>query len=273
MVQQATAAVQPNPAEIYERHFVPQLMLPCSDELLQRVPPSPGERVVDVACGTGLIARRVAPFVGDTGSVVGVDISPAMLGVAQSLPVPTGAPITWLEGSGVDLPLSDASFDLALCQQGLQFMPDRQEATNEMRRVLAAGGRVGIAVWAGPEQQSFFSAFTEIIDRHVGAPVAGVPLSLGSTQELRNLLDTAGFSDVSVETVTFTSHVPSADMFVRLAVLGAASVLPEFGKMDDTASSELIEAVQTAGADLLATHRDGEGLAYPMTANIAVGHV
>ncbi len=272
MVQQ-TAVVQSNPAEIYERHFVPQLMLPCAEALLRLVPPGPGERVVDVACGTGIIARRASPLVGAAGSIVGVDISPAMLGVAGSIPTPDGAPISWLEGNGMELPFPASSFDLVFCQQGMQFMPDRQVAANEMHRVLAPGGRVGIAVWAGPEQQPFFNAFAEIIDRHVGAPVAGVPLSLGSTEELRSLLETAGFKNVSIETVRFTSRVPSAGTFVRLAALGAASVLPEFGKLDDTARSELFEAVQAESADLLAAHRDGDGLAYTMTANIAAGHV
>jgi ubiquinone/menaquinone biosynthesis C-methylase UbiE len=273
MAQQTVAAVQPNPAEIYDRHFVPQLMNPCADLLLHRVPPRSGERMLDIACGTGIVSRKAAPLVGPTGSIVGADISQAMLQVAESLPAPEGATISWQESNGIDLPYSDASFDLVLCQQGLQFMPDRQAAANEMRRVLVSGGRVGVAVWAGPEHQPFFGGMTEIINRHIDAPVAGLPLSLGSCDELRSLLEAAGFKDVSIEQVSFTSRVPSADTFVRLGVMGAASVLPEFGKMDDEAKSALVEVVQADSAELLRAHLDGDGIAYSMAANIASAYV
>jgi ubiquinone/menaquinone biosynthesis C-methylase UbiE len=273
MAQQAVISVQPNPAEIYERHFVPPLMVPCAEELLKRVPPRPGERVLDVACGTGIVARRAAPLVGATGSIVGVDINPAMLEVARSLPTATGATITWQVGNGIELPSPDSAFDLVFCQQGLQFMPNRQAAVNEMHRVLAAGGRVGIAVWQGADQQTFFKTFGEIIDRHVGSSVSGLPLSLGSAEELRNLLELAGFTRVSIESVTFTARIPSPDTFVRLSVLGAAAVLPEFGKMDDAAKSDLIDAVRIDSADLIQTYRDGDAIAYPMAANIACAYV
>lgn len=106
----------------------------------------PGERVVDGACGTGVVSRLAAERVGATGSVVGVDVNPAMLGVARSAPAPPGASIDWREANAEALPLPDASFDVVLCQLGLMFVADRSAALREIRRVLAPGGRVAITV-------------------------------------------------------------------------------------------------------------------------------
>lgn len=128
-----------NPAEAYERYLVPAIFLPSGEDLIRRAAPVGEERVL-VACGTGAVARQVAPLVGTGGMVVGLDLSPAMLAVARGLPVPGGAAIEWREGSAGALPFPEGSFDLVLCQQGLQFFPDRAAALRDMRRVLRPGG-------------------------------------------------------------------------------------------------------------------------------------
>src|SRR5207249_9974538 len=106
-------------------------------------------RVWEVACGTGVVTRAAAKRVGPSGHVVGVDLNPGMLAVARSLPAPAGAPIEWFERSALDLRLPDSSFDAVLCQQGLQFFPDKSLALREMRRVLVRGGRLALSVWIG----------------------------------------------------------------------------------------------------------------------------
>jgi ubiquinone/menaquinone biosynthesis C-methylase UbiE len=127
-------------AEIYERHMVPAIFGPWAEDLLALATPLPGERVLDVACGTGVVARLVAQRVGPSGTVVGFDLNPGMLTVARSLPPPSGARIEWREGNVSAIPLPDATFDLVLCQQGLQFFPDRSAALREMRRVWGPVG-------------------------------------------------------------------------------------------------------------------------------------
>jgi len=102
--------------------------------------------VLDVACGTGIVARQAAPLVGADGQVVALDMNPAMLAVARALPAPSGATIHWREGDAMDLPFEDGAFDVVLCQHGLQFVPDRARAVREMRRVLAPGGRALVIV-------------------------------------------------------------------------------------------------------------------------------
>jgi ubiquinone/menaquinone biosynthesis C-methylase UbiE len=136
-------------AERYERCAARYILGPWAPLLVNAARPAAGERVLDVACGTGVIARIVAERVGPSGRVIGVDLNPGMIRVARSLPAPIGAPIEWLERSALDLRLEDASFDVVLCQQGLQFFPDKALALREMRRVLDHGGRLALSVWKG----------------------------------------------------------------------------------------------------------------------------
>src|SRR5262249_56361843 len=114
--------------------------------------PRPGERVVDVACGTGIVARIAAARVGPTGVVVGVDLNPGMLSVARSVMLidsRSAAPIQWQEASADKLPFPGESFDIVYCQLGLQFFADRPAALREMRRVLGAEGRLAVMAWRG----------------------------------------------------------------------------------------------------------------------------
>lgn len=115
-------------AENYEKTIVTHTMGPFAAILLELANPQPGEHVLDVACGTGVAARLTAPRVGATGVVVAVDINPAMLAVARSLPAPEGASIDWREGNAIALALREDTFDVALSQHGLQFFPDRPAA-------------------------------------------------------------------------------------------------------------------------------------------------
>jgi ubiquinone/menaquinone biosynthesis C-methylase UbiE len=257
-----------DPAEVYERYLVPALFLPWAEELLRRAAPQPGERVLDVACGTGAVTRQVPPLVGATGTVVGLDLSPAMLDVARALPAPPGPTIAWREGSAVALPFPDAAFDLVLCQQGLQFFPDRPRALREMRRVLAPGGRVVLSVSRGLERQPVYAALNAAIERRLGVPAMAAPFSLGDATELGALLRAAGFRNATVEPVVRTVRFPSPQRFVRLSVLGAAAV-PALGEMDAAARETLVEAVRGDTADALRPYEDGDALAFPLAVNVA----
>ena len=128
-------------AELYERYPVRYILGPWAQALVARAGLKHDESVLDVACGTGVIACLAAHTVGPTGCVTGLDLNAGMLAVARSLPAPSGAPITWIEGSAVAMNLPNAAFDVVFCQQGLQFFPDRLAALCEMRRVLRPSGR------------------------------------------------------------------------------------------------------------------------------------
>lgn len=258
-----------NPAYAYEAKFVPAMFLPWSEELLNRAKPRRGERALDVACGTGIVARQVGPLVGAQGAVTGLDISPPMLEVAGSIPLPDGVRIQWREGSAEALPFDDELFDLVLCQQGLQFVPDKRAATREMHRVLAPGGRAVVAVWQGLEHQPVFGILEPAIDRHIGQG-AGAPFSFGDADALRVLFDDAGFGEVTLDSVSRNVHFPSADGFVRMVVMSAAAVIPKLAELDNAAQQVLIDEVRREVIDKFELYRESAGLTFPMRAHIVV---
>lgn len=128
--------------ENYERYLVPSVFAPWALDLVEVAALRPGERVLDIACGTGIVARTAARRLSDGARVVGLDFSAPMLEVARLAAKAEGVAAEWLEDSAVTLPLADATFDVAFCQQGLQFFPDRPTALREMRRILAPNGRL-----------------------------------------------------------------------------------------------------------------------------------
>ena len=134
-------------ARKYEANLVPALMAPWAPQLLDAVDVGAGDRVLDIACGTGVVSRAAAERVGPDGSVWGLDLNPGMLAVATEL-----APdITWVEGDALALPFGDVTFDRVVCQFGFMFFTDRSQALREMRRVLVDGGRAGVATWGAIE--------------------------------------------------------------------------------------------------------------------------
>ena len=132
-------------AELYERIPARYILGPWAPLLVERAAVAPGERVLDVACGTGVVTRAAAERAAAGGHVAGIDLNPGMIAVARSLP-PVAA-IEWREASALALPFQDSHFDVVLCQQGLQFFPDKALALREMRRVLRRGGRLALSVW------------------------------------------------------------------------------------------------------------------------------
>jgi ubiquinone/menaquinone biosynthesis C-methylase UbiE len=264
-----------NPAEVYEYYIGPALVVPWTQVLLEHAAPQPSERVLDVGCGTGIVARYVAPLVGATGSVVGLDISPAMLAVARTRPIPSGALIEWHEGNAASLPFPDKDFDLVLCQHSLPYFHDRSTALQEMRRVLAPGGRVVVAVWQSLERQPFSRPVNEAIARHLDLPVSAIAIqfSLGDAEELRTMLNLAGFHRVDITPHERIVRFPSPGRFVELAVLGSAAVKATFAEMDASARSALVQAVSHDLETTLRQFTDGDSLAYPVAAHIAVARV
>lgn len=258
------------PAQAYERFLVPAIFLPWSHELLVRAAPQPGERVLDIACGTGIVVRTVAPLVGPSGRVVAQDISPAMLSVARSLPQPPGATIEWQEGSAEAEIFPQGTFDLITCQQGFQFFPDRPAALAQMRRVLVTAGRLVLAVWRSPEHNPVQAAVNASTERRLGATQApSRRFSLGDAGDLRDLLEGAGFRDVSINPVVKTIRFASRDTFVQQSLIASSAVLPELGKLDNADRSTLAAAIQGDVAPTLDEYADGDGLTFPMVAHIA----
>lgn len=262
-----------SPAQAYQEYYGPAIFEPLTDELLALSAVAPGDRVLDVACGTGIVTRRAASIAGDDGRVTGVDINPAMLEVARSIPAAEGTHIEWREGDGTALPLPDRSFDLVLCQQGLQFFPDRAAGLREMRRVLVEGGRLGLAVWQGLGRHPLFQALAEAEVPHLsafGIPAtveeATAPFSLGDSEELRSLVTDAGFREIEVVERTIAARFP-ADQFVERMEYAYAAVVPQFAA-DPEAFAAYLRAIDADTKSLVERYRVEDRIVVPMHTHV-----
>jgi ubiquinone/menaquinone biosynthesis C-methylase UbiE len=195
-------------AENYERHFVPAIGAPLAADLVALAALRPGDRVVDIACGTGVVARLAAERVGGTARVAGVDVNPGMLAVARAA-TPDATTIDWYEANAEALPLADETFDVALCQLGLQFFVDKPAALREMSRVLRPDGRLLVNL-PGPTPP-IFAVLEATLARQLAAEVAAFVqsvFSLHDADEVRDLVIDAGFAEVDVRPTQKTLPLP-----------------------------------------------------------------
>jgi len=239
-----------NVPENYERYLVPSIFASWAQGLVDGAALRPGERALDIACGTGIVARTAARTLAGAGSVVGLDLSAPMLAAARSAAKEEGMSVEWREGSAGKLPLADAAFDVAFCQQGLQFFPDRAAALREMHRVLTPGGRVVLSVWRGIERSPGFAVLAEALTRHI-SPEAGTlmtsgPFGLSNAEELRTLIAGASFSDITISPVVKVLHFPSPDEFVLRYAAGSA-LASLVADADDVAREEVGKFIAKQG--------------------------
>jgi ubiquinone/menaquinone biosynthesis C-methylase UbiE len=267
MSERSGYQVTADAAQMRERYSVRYFIGPWAPGLIGVAALHAGERVLDVACGTGVVTRLAASAVGPTGHVTGLDINAAMLAVARSLP-PSGASITWVEGDVVAMDFPDASFDVILCQQGLQFFPDPGAALREMHRVLVPGGRMVLSVWksAGP----YNVAVADALEHHVGVEAATrfrASRVVPDAETLSRLLIDAGFQAVEVRPSTMTIRLPSLETFV-LGHLSGMPVAAAISALSDEQRAALARRVTAA----LEPYADGSGVAVPDEVNIATAH-
>jgi SAM-dependent methyltransferase len=253
----ATAGVDAMTA--YDEILVPRLFDPFTEVLLDEVGVTAGSEVLDVACGPGTVARRVAQRVGQSGRVTACDLSPAMLEVATAKPALDGAaPISYRQCPADELDVPDGAFDLALCQQGLQFFPDRLGALGELRRALKPDGRAGVAVWCAIEECPFWEALADAVGEVLGKEAAigfrSGPWGLPEADELARLFDAAGFNDVAVSRAALPVVFDGGPAQL-VATLAAASVGPQVAALDADGRAALLAAAE---ATLAPFWHDGE---------------
>ena len=202
-------------AECYERYFVPAIGRPVAEQIVSAARLRSGERVLDVGCGTGIVARLAVEEVGPEGSVVGLDVNSAMLAVARSA-MPAEAAVEWHEAPAESMPLDDDAFDVVLCQMSLQFFADRVQALREIRRVLAPGGRALVSL-PGP-MTPFFEILAEALARHLPPRAAAFVrqvFSLHEPDEIEHLLRRGGFETVEIRPASIHLVLPGAAQFLE----------------------------------------------------------
>lgn len=259
----------PGAALQYEQWAARFILGPWVPYFLESIALTPGEQVLDVACGTGIVTRLAAQHLGADGQVTGLDIHPDMLSVAQRTAPQDGATILWKEGDAVTLPFRDASFDVVLCQQGLQFFPDRPMALQQMNRVLIPGGRVGIIVWSTIDQNPYFLALANAVERHIGHDAViqmRSSFELGDKVELRRLISNAGFRGVVVNTAAKSLSLPALGEFIPRHLSGT-SLAESVASLSKTGQKTLVTDVTTA----LASYARTEGIDVPFTVHLAIG--
>lgn len=256
-------------AALYERYVVRHILAPWAAPLVDAAAVSSGDRVLDIACGTGVVTRIAARRVGRSGKVIGLDLNPAMLAVARSLPAGSDIDIEWVQRSALDLALPDASFDVVLCQQGLQFFPDKALALREMRRVLDEGGRLALSVWnsAGVYNGAVGNALSEFMSPEVAARFCASRKAPGK-DEIRRLMIDAGFRDVSIRVSRRDAHLPAPDKFV-LCHLASTPVAPVIAEAD----SETRENIGARVFEQLQSYANGNGVTYPEETHLVTARV
>jgi len=206
-------------AETFENDFVPALFAEWAPRVADAAGLESGQRVLDVACGTGVLAREAARRVGPSGFVAGLDLDDGMLAVAG-----TRAPeIEWRQGTADAMPYPDQSFDAVVSQFGLMFFPDREKSIGEMRRVLRPGGRMAVAVWDSLENTPAYAAEVALLERMAGKPSADairLPFVLGDPGALHAMFQAAGIDRIMIETHRGRGRFPSIKAMVEADIRG-----------------------------------------------------
>ncbi|WP_372986829.1 class I SAM-dependent methyltransferase [Marinobacter sp.] len=251
-------------AETYEQLLVPALFGQWAEPVANSALVREGQRVLDVACGTGVLARALAKRVGPAGAVSALDINPAMLAVARK----KGAPaIDWKEGSAEELPYGDAQFDAVASQFGLMLFPDPERALQEMMRVLAPGGRLAVAVFDSLDTLPAYAAMTDIYARVVGKEVGQAlrsPFSLGDTDVLASCFADAGIGDVVITSLEGKAR------FQDVSTMVASDVRGWFPFAQIRLDDQTVDAVTREAEEVLAPFTGPDGtVEFPLPVHIA----
>lgn len=250
-----TFQISAEQAEMYESIFVPAIFAEWSGPLADAAGLEPGQAVLDVACGTGILARTAADRVGPTGAVTGLDLSEGMLTVARRL----RDDIDWRQGDSADLPFPDGSFDAVLCQSALMFFPDATRALREMARVCRPGGTVGVQVYSSLDAQPAYGPWIEMVARYAG-PEAISLLSTywvhGDPDVLRGRFEAAGLTGITVRTRLGTARWESIDAMVRTEV--------ESTPLVDRISDDVYHRILDDSRKVLAHYQTANGAPVPI---------
>jgi ubiquinone/menaquinone biosynthesis C-methylase UbiE len=258
-----------NAPQLYEQETVHTLGRPLAELMFVHVSLQAGDQVLDAACGTGIVTRVAVQRCGRLGHIVGVDLNPGMLEVARANTPATRVPIEWRQADVCALPFGDGHFDVVLCQQGLQFVPDPGAALREMRRVLAPGGRLAFTVFS--EIPAYYAVLADALARHVSAAAATSCLSRYTLREattLQQLVNDAGFGAVEMRVLEVMRRMPaSAESVVE--AMARAPYARDVAAVDEDVRQAIGQEVSAA----LHAYRDGDEVVIPHRSHLVQAQV
>jgi ubiquinone/menaquinone biosynthesis C-methylase UbiE len=255
--------------EIYERVLVGPLFRPFAEQLVARLAPKPGDSLIDVACGTGIVARLARERLGPEARIVGVDVAPAMLAVARTV----DQTIDWRQGNATSLPIdATEQFTVLTCHQGLQFVTEKPAAVREMRRVLAPAGRVAIATWSSLENLPGMLELNALVEQHVGR-IVDSRHSCGDAHALNRLLVEAGFRDVHVGMLAHDVEFADGTLFARLNAMAAIGMSERGKGMSEAERGELASQISVESQDAVARATKNGMFVLPLTSLLATARV
>jgi ubiquinone/menaquinone biosynthesis C-methylase UbiE len=248
-------------AALYDTYFVAGMTGAWVPAGLTLAAPRPGEHVLDVACGTGIMTRALAAAVGPGGRVVGLDAGAHMLALARAREErrDDAVPIEWRDGDAARLPFAAETFDLVCCQFGLMLFPDQPPALREMRRVLKPGGRLALVTWGAIERCPGQAVMKATWTRHFGAEKAaifGAQHALSDPDRVRALLRDAGFRGVTASAALGTARFASPEQLTGVYATA----------LDIRADAATRDRVIAEVRDALRDYIGPDGLAYPIEA-------
>lgn len=258
-------------AEAYEAHLVPIIFTELAQRLVTAAGVAPGQQVLDAACGTGVVARAASARVGESGRVTAVDINPDMLATARRVADEAGTAIEFVEGDIGELPFSDDAFDVALCEEALQFTTDPTAALRELVRVTAPGGRVAVSVFRGLDRHEVYATFARLLGEHAGPEAETMmssPFAFGGAERLRAVAGDAGLVDVEIRIGVGSERFGSVEDFVAQEAASSPLAGP-LGALSGARREALVADL----TDALADHLDDAGLAFPNETQVLTARV
>jgi ubiquinone/menaquinone biosynthesis C-methylase UbiE len=243
--------VSGNAAEMYEQKFVPNIFQEWASRVADATGIRTGDRVLDVACGTGIVARECVARVGPNKTITGLDLNEGMLAVARRL-----APdIEWHQGDVTAMPFEDRAFNVVVCQFGFMYFPDREKALREMWRVLAPGGRLAVATWDVIDRIPAYVSLGNLVERFTDREAANVirsPYILGDKATLKEIFDEAGLANIEIATHRGLQRFDSLDEFIEAEIKAS----PLADRFDDVTYAAMVDAARSE----LAQYCKGDGL-------------
>lgn len=252
-------------ADYYEDSWKDQLK-PAQDKLMKMANLQPGEKVLETACGTGLVTFRIAETVQPGGKVIATDISDGMIEIAKSEAKKKDIPnVNFRRMDAEELELEDESFDAAICALGLMYVPDPVKSLEEMNRILKPGERAVIAIW-GERKKCGWADIFPIVDKRVASDVCPLFFQQGTGNTLEHSFNKAGFKEVEVERFSATLHYPDQEIAIMAAFAGGPVALA-YKKFDEKTRDE----AHREYLDSIAEYRDGRGYEIPGEFVVAKG--